>query len=206
MSKKLWSTISKGDKIEGRVSRITNFGVFVDLGGVEGLVHISELSWKKIKDPSEVVSVGDKLKVYVLNLNQDRNRISLSIKRTLNSPWENIGKKYKSNDIVDGIVSKVINIGAFIEIEPGIEGLVHISEISQEHITTPEEVLRVGDKVKVKILNIDEKASRISLSIKEAQDKFSPNFKEYKEYLDKDSDKITLGDLFKDKLKDMKFN
>jgi len=206
MSKKLWSTISKGDKIEGRVSRITNFGVFVDLGGVEGLVHISELSWKKIKNPSEVVSVGDKLKVYVLNLDQDRNRISLSIKRTLNSPWENIGKKYKSNDIVDGIVSKVINIGAFIEIEPGLEGLVHISEISQEHITTPEEVLKVGDKVKVKILNIDEKASRISLSIKEAQDKFSPNFKEYKEYLDKDSDKITLGDLFKDKLKDMKFN
>ncbi|WP_368488596.1 30S ribosomal protein S1 [Clostridium sp. BJN0013] len=206
MSKKFWSTISKGDKIEGIVSRIANFGVFVDLGGVEGLVHISELSWKRIKNPSEVVAVGDKVKVYVLNLNQDRNRISLSIKRILNSPWKNIGEKYKLNNIVDGIVSKIINIGAFVEIEPGLEGLVHISEISREHVTTPEEVLKVGDKVKVKILSIDAKANRISLSIKEAKDKFLKNSKEYKEYLDKDDDKITLGDLFKDKLKDMKFN
>lgn len=206
-SKELWDNLSKGDKVEGIVSRITNFGVFIDLGGVEGLAHISELSWKKVKNPSEVVSVGDKLNVYVLNLDRDRNRISLSIKRVLNSPWENVGDKYKVNDIVDGTVSKVIGIGAFVEIEPGLEGLVHISQISQEHISAPEEILKVGDKVKVKILNIDEKASRISLSIKEAGDKLSSNFKEYKEYLDNDdSDKITLGDLFKDKLKDIKFN
>ncbi|WP_333859424.1 30S ribosomal protein S1 [Clostridium sp.] len=202
-SKELWNTLSKGDKVEGRVSRITNFGVFIDLGGVEGLAHISELSWKKVKNPSEVVSVGDKLNVYVLNLDRDRNRISLSVKRVLNSPWENIGERYKVNDIVEGVVSKVIGIGAFVEIEPGLEGLVHISQISQEHVTAPEEILKVGDKVKVKILNVDEKASRISLSIKEAEDKFSSNFKEY---LDEDSDKITLGDLFKDKLKDIKFN
>lgn len=202
-SKELWNTLSKGDKVEGRVSRITNFGVFIDLGGVEGLAHISELSWKKVKNPSEVVSVGDKLNVYVLNLDRDRNRISLSVKRVLNSPWENIGERYKVNDIVEGVVSKVIGIGAFVEIEPGLEGLVHISQISQEHVTAPEEILKVGDKVKVKILNVDEKASRISLSIKEAEDKFSSNFKEY---LDEDSDKITLGDLFKDKLKDIKFD
>ena len=143
------------------------------------------------------------MNVYVLNLDRDRNRISLSVKRVLNSPWENIGERYKVNDIVEGVVSKVIGIGAFVEIEPGLEGLVHISQISQEHVTAPEEILKVGDKVKVKILNVDEKASRISLSIKEAEDKFSSNFKEY---LDEDSDKITLGDLFKDKLKDIKFN
>ncbi|MFL0196690.1 30S ribosomal protein S1 [Clostridium sp. WILCCON 0269] len=202
-TEEFWGNISKGDKIEGIVSKITAFGVFVNLGAVEGLVHISELSWKRIKDPSEIVSVGDKVQVSVLNLDRDRNRISLSIKQASNSPWEHIEERYKLNDIVDGIVSKAINIGAFVEIEQGLEGLVHISEISDEHVTKPSEVLNVGDKVKVKILNIDAKANRISLSIKAAADKSSKNFKQY---LDNDNHKVTLGDLFEDKLKNIKFN
>ncbi len=199
---KLWSSISKGDKVKGVVSRLTGFGAFIDLGGVEGLAHISELSWRRIKNPSEVVSVGDCVEAYVLNADKDRNRISLSLKDTEKSPWNNIDERYNINDIVDGTVSKLINIGAFVEIEPGVEGLVHISEISEEHIAKPSDVLKVGDRVKVKILDINVKGSRISLSIKDAVDKPKDDFKQY---LDEDKSGVTLGDLLKDKLKNIKF-
>ncbi|RMD00389.1 30S ribosomal protein S1 [Clostridium autoethanogenum] len=199
---KLWSSISKGDKVKGVVSRLTGFGAFIDLGGVEGLAHISELSWRRIKNPSEVVSVGDCVEVYVLNADKDKNRISLSLKDTKKNPWDNMDEKYNVNDIIEGTVSKIINIGAFVEIEPGVEGLVHISEISEEHIAKPSDVLKVGDRVKVKILDINTKDSRISLSIKEAVDKPKDNFKQY---LDEDESGVTLGDLLKDKLKNIKF-
>lgn len=199
---KLWSSISKGDKVKGVVSRLTGFGAFIDLDGVEGLAHISELSWRRIKNPSEVVSVGDCVEVYVLNADKDKNRISLSLKDTEKSPWNNIDERYNINDIVDGTVSKLINIGAFVEIEPGVEGLVHISEISEEHIAKPSDVLKVGDRVKVRILDINVKDNRISLSIKDAVDKPKDNFKQY---LDEDESGVTLGDLLKDKLKNIKF-
>ncbi|AGY75075.1 30S ribosomal protein S1 [Clostridium autoethanogenum] len=199
---KLWSSISKGDKVKGVVSRLTGFGAFIDLGGVEGLAHISELSWRRIKNPSEVVSVGDCVEVYVLNADKDKNRISLSLKNTKKNPWDNMDEKYNVNDIIEGTVSKIINIGAFVEIEPGVEGLVHISEISEEHIAKPSDVLKVGDRVKVKILDINTKDSRISLSIKDAVDKPKDNFKQY---LDEDESGVTLGDLLKDKLKNIKF-
>ncbi|ADK15902.1 30S ribosomal protein S1 [Clostridium ljungdahlii DSM 13528] len=199
---KLWSSISKGDKVKGVVSRLTGFGAFIDLGGVEGLAHISELSWRRIKNPSEVVSVGDCVEVYVLNADKDKNRISLSLKDTKKNPWDNMDEKYNVNDIIEGTVSKIINIGAFVEIEPGVEGLVHISEISEEHIAKPSDVLKVGDRVKVKILDINTKDSRISLSIKDAVDKPKDNFKQY---LDEDESGVTLGDLLKDKLKNIKF-
>ncbi|OAA92065.1 30S ribosomal protein S1 [Clostridium ljungdahlii] len=199
---KLWSSISKGDKVKGVVSRLTGFGAFIDLGGVEGLAHISELSWRRIKNPSEVVSVGDCVEAYVLNADKDKNRISLSLKDTKKNPWDNMDEKYNVNDIIDGTVSKIINIGAFVEIETGVEGLVHISEISEEHIAKPSDVLKVGDRVKVRILDINTKDSRISLSIKDAVDNPKDNFKQY---LDEDESGVTLGDLLKDKLKNIKF-
>ncbi|MCI1944833.1 30S ribosomal protein S1 [Clostridium luticellarii] len=203
-AEKLWSSIKKGEEIGGIVSRITGFGAFIDLGGVEGLAHISELSWKRIKNPSEVVSVGDHVKVTVLDMDRGKNRISLSMKNQENNPWNGVSERYKLNDIVEGTVVKMINVGAFVEIEPGLEGFVHVSEISQDHIGKPSDVLNVGDKVKVKILNVDAKARRISLSIKEAAG--DSNKKDFKKYTDDTQEKVTLGDLFKDKLKNMKFD
>jgi len=199
---KLWNSISKGDKVKGVVSRLTGFGAFVDLGGVEGLAHISELSWKRIKNPSEVVSVGECVEAYVMNTDKDKNRISLSLKDTEKNPWDNIDERYNVDDIIDGTISKLINIGAFVEIEPGVEGFVHISEISQEHIAKPSDVLNVGDRVKIRILGINAKDSRISLSIKDAVDKPKYNFKQY---LDEDESGVTLGELLKDKLKNIQF-
>ena len=199
---KLWNSISKGDKVKGVVSRLTGFGAFVDLGGVEGLAHISELSWKRIKNPSEVVSVGECVEAYVMNTDKDKNRISLSLKDTEKNPWDNIDERYNVDDIINGTISKLINIGAFVEIEPGVEGFVHISEISQEHIAKPSDVLNVGDRVKIRILGINAKDSRISLSIKDAVDKPKYNFKQY---LDEDESGVTLGELLKDKLKNIQF-
>jgi small subunit ribosomal protein S1 len=189
--------------MEGTVSRVTGFGAFVDLGGVEGLVHISQLSWKRIKNPSEVVSEGDHVKVSVIDADREKNRISLSMKREEDNPWNDVDEKYKVNDVVQGTVTKVINIGAFVEIEDGLEGFVHISEISQDHIAKPSDVLNVGDVVKVKILNINAKANRMSLSIKDASDNSKGNFKGYSDNSDSG---VTLGDLFKDKFKNMKFD
>jgi small subunit ribosomal protein S1 len=202
-AEQLWNNIKKGDEMEGTVSRVTGFGAFVDLGGVEGLVHISQLSWKRIKNPSEVVSEGDHVKVSVIDADRGKNRISLSMKREEDNPWNDVDEKYKVNDVVQGTVTKVINIGAFVEIEDGLEGFVHISEISQDHIAKPSDVLNVGDVVKVKILNINAKANRMSLSIKDASDNSKGNFKGYSDNSDSG---VTLGDLFKDKFKNMKFD
>lgn len=199
----VWSNISKGDKVKGVVSKLTGFGAFVDLGGVDGLIHISELSWRRVKNPSEVVSVGDHVEAYVLNADKDKNRISLSLKDLEKNPWDSIDARYNINDILEGTVSKLINIGAFVEIEPGVEGLVHISEISEENIAKPSDVLNVGDKVKVKILDMNIENHRMSLSIKDAIDKPKDNFKQYLDGGDKSE--ITIGDLLKDKLKDIKF-
>ncbi|MEY8000982.1 30S ribosomal protein S1 [Clostridium sp. Mt-5] len=202
-AEQLWNNIHKGEEREGIVSRLTGFGAFIDLGGVDGLVHVSQLSWKRIKNPSEVVSIGDHVKVYVLDVDKEKNRISLSMKNQEDNPWGKVNEKYKLNDIVQGTVIKIINIGAFVEIQSGLEGFVHISEISQEHIVKPSDVLSVGDVVKVKILNIDAKANRMSLSIKEAEDSSKGDFKEY---VDNANGEVTLGDLFKDKLKNIKFD
>ncbi|MHC6180502.1 30S ribosomal protein S1 [Clostridium sp. JNZ X4-2] len=203
-AEQLWNNIQKGEEREGVVSRLTGFGAFIDLGGVDGLVHVSQLSWKRIKNPSEVVSIGDHVKVYVLDVDKEKNRISLSMKNREDNPWSKVNEKYKLDDIVQGTVIKIINIGAFVEIQSGLEGFVHISEISREHIVKPSDVLSVGDVVKVKILNIDAKANRMSLSIKEAEDSSSKG--DFKEYIDNSNQGVTLGDLFKDKLKNIKFD
>lgn len=199
----LWSEIKPGEKRTGVVSRLTKFGAFVDLGGVDGLIHLSELSWKRVKNPSEVVSIGDKVEVYVLDVDKENNRISLALKDVSEDPWNNVQDKYKIGSVVDGTVSKFLNFGAFVEIEPGLEGLVHLSEISEERILKPSDVLNIGNKVRVKILDIDPKAKRMSLSIKDSAEKPKEDFEKY---VDTQESGVSLGELFGDKFKDLKFD
>lgn len=199
----LWASLKKGEKRKGVVSRLAKFGAFVDLGGLDGLIHLNDLSWKRVNNPEEVVSVGDQVEVYILDFDQEKGRVSLGLKKVEDNPWNNIEDKYKVGSIVEGKVIKFTNFGAFVELEPGIEGLVHISQISEERVTKPADVLTLGDKVKVKILEV--KPERISLSIKEAADR-GVEKEEYVHYNNQQEEKVTLGDLFKDKLKGIKFN
>ncbi len=194
----LLSSIKPGEKRTGVVSRLAKFGAFVDLGGMDGLIHVSELSWKRVNNPSDVVSVGDKVEVYVLGVDKENNRISLSLKDVNENPWADVTGKCKVGDVVDGVVLKTLDFGAFVEIQPGVEGLVHISEISEERINKVSDVLNIGDNIKVKILDIDNKANRISLSIKEASEK-------PKEDLKKFNDSESAGTRLADLLKDFKF-
>lgn len=168
---KVWDSLEIGNIIEGEVKRITNFGAFVDIGGIDGLVHISDLSWNKIKHPSEVVSEGEKIKVEVLDFNRENNRISLGLKQILPKPWDIFIDNCKVGDIVEGKIVNLLDFGAFVRLDSGVDGLVHISQISNEHVNRPSDKLKVGGKVKVKIMDIDEEKERISLSIKEASEK-----------------------------------
>lgn len=199
----LWTNIKKGEKRKGKVSRLAPFGAFVDLGGADGLIHISQLSWKNVKDPSEVLSVGDIVEAIVLDFDKESGKISLSLKDESVNPWNNVLVNYKVGDVVEGTVVRVVDFGAFVEIEPGIDGLVHISQISEERVLKVSNVLKPGDKVKVKILEINEKDRRMSLSIKEAAEKEEGDSTEYRDELNDQN--TTLGELFKDKFKDLKF-
>ena len=159
----------KADEIrDGVVSSVVNFGAFVDLGGMDGLVHVSELSWQHVSHPSEMVSVGDKVKVKVLEVDLDRERISLSIRQTRDDPWESFSGSHGVGDIVDGVVTKTVPFGAFVSVADGVEGLVHVSEIAIHHVESPELELSVEQPVKVKITEVDGERRRISLSIKQA--------------------------------------
>ena len=162
------SKLTKGMRLKGNVSSIVEFGAFVDLGGIDGLVHISELSWNHVKHPSEVVSVGDEVEVVVLDVDLDRERISLGLKQTQPDPWGELMEKYPAGMIVDGKVTNVVAFGAFVEFSPNVEGLVHISELATRHIDAPKQVVKVGDEVKVKIVEYDLEKRRISLSCKAA--------------------------------------
>ena len=164
---KFYDSIKAGDKLEGTVSRIVDFGAFVDLGGVDGLIHISELSWGRVKKVTDVLKEGDKVTVYVLSVDKDKNKISLSLKDVNQNPWILAKDKYKLSDIVEGKVVRIVDFGAFVELEEGVDGLVHISQISQKHIAKPEEVLSIGQVVKAKITEVDTDNKKISLSIKE---------------------------------------
>lgn len=197
----VWNELKKGEKRKGVVTRLAKFGAFVDLGGIDGLIHVSDLSWKRVLDPSEVVSVGDEVEVYVLDFDKAKGRISLGLKDVEGNPWNNISNKYHTNDIVEGTVVKLMEFGAFVQLQSGIEGLVHLSEISEDRIAKVSDVLKVGDVVKVKIGEINEKDKRISLSIKEASDKGFADLDKYNE----EEQGVTLGDLWKDKFKDFKF-
>lgn len=185
--------IEPGQKVKGKVDKLAKFGAFVDLGGIDGLIHISELSWERVKNPEDVVSVGDEIEVYVLDVDKENSKVSLSLKDVQDNPWHQIDKKYNIGDIVNGKVVKLIDIGAFVEIEPGLEGMVHISEMSDEHIAKPTDVVKTGDMVKVKILNIDEIRKRLSLSMKDA---LGNSDEDYNKYIDKEEG-FSLGEIFK---------
>jgi small subunit ribosomal protein S1 len=212
---KLLSEISAGQLMEGTIQRLTTFGAFVDLGGIDGLVHVSELAWSHVDKPSDVVKEGDIVQVRVLKVDSTNDRISLSMKQAQPSPWEQMDKSFKNGDIVEGKVRRLAAFGAFVEIAPGVEGLVHISQISHKHIGTPHEVLKEGQQVQVKILEINVKDKRVSLSIKETEEAPAavekPEKQGRREARDPNADaftnesfNFTLGERFGDKLSKFK--
>ena len=195
----LLQSLETGQVLEGTVQRLTNFGAFVDIGGVDGLVHISELAHEHIEKASDIVSEGETIKVEVLSVDRDNERISLSRKQTVPGPWENIADQINSGDTLDGTVKRLVNFGAFVEIQPGVEGLVHISQIANRHIGTPQEVLEVGQQIKVKVLDVNEQEERISLSIKALeQEQETADYKQYEKTDDQAG--FQLGDFIGDKL------
>ena len=165
--KSFLQSLQKGERRKGTVSSIVNFGAFVDLGGVDGLVHVSELSWKHVDHPGEVVAVGQEVEVEVLDVDLERERVSLSLKATQEDPWKEFERTSTAGSIINGQVTKLVPFGAFIRVAPGIEGLVHISEISHEHVDSPESVLSVGDEVQVKVIDVDVSRRRVSLSMRQ---------------------------------------
>jgi len=165
--KKFLEGLQKGERRKGTVSSIVNFGAFVDLGGVDGLVHVSELSWKHVDHPQEVVTVGQEVEVEVLDVDLERERVSLSLKATQEDPWKEFERTSQAGAIISGQVTKLVPFGAFVRVAQGIEGLVHISEISHEHVDTPESVLSVGDEVQVKVIDVDVSRRRVSLSMRQ---------------------------------------
>lgn len=199
-------SIEVGSTIEGTVQRLTNFGAFVDIGGIDGLVHISQLSHKHIDKPSDVVHEGQVVNVKVLSVDLDNERISLSIKETLPGPWENISETVKVGDILEGKVRRLVSFGAFVEILPGVEGLVHISQISNKHIGTPQEVLDQNQSVKVKVLDVNESNQRISLSIRDLEDSPKATDEDFRNYQAKEESTsgFQLGEMIGDQLKKLK--
>lgn len=202
----VFASIHKGDQIEGTVARLTNFGVFIDLGGVDGLVHVSEISHTHVAKPSDVLKVGEKVNVLVLSVDPASNRVSLSIKDTLPGPWDDIEDKAPVDSVLTGTVKRLTSFGAFVELFPGVEGLVHISQIAHKHIATPHEVLKEGEEVKVKVLEVSPENQRIALSIKALEEKPEPKVEEVvaeeESYeLPEESTGFTMGDILGEALK-----
>lgn len=210
--KEAMDKLTVGETVEGKVARLTNFGAFIDLGGVDGLVHVSEISYDHVNKPSDVLKVGQDVKVKVLDIDEEHGRISLSIKQTLPQPWDEVGEKIAEGDVLDGTVKRLTSFGAFVEVMPGVEGLVHISQISHKHIATPNEVLEPGQEVKVKVLSVDPAAHRLALSIKALQEKPAAeksapkknNNNAKKVEIPEEETGFTLGDIIGDELKDQK--
>jgi small subunit ribosomal protein S1 len=170
MRQAILDRLSPGDVVEGTISNIVDFGAFVDLEGIDGLIHISELSWSHVNHPSEVLEIGQTVRVKVLDIDRDRQRISLGLKQTQADPWQQVIEAYRENDVVEGRVTKVVTFGAFVEILPGVEGLVHISELAQHHVENPREIVSQGDVVRVKIIEMEADRRRLSLSLKRVDD------------------------------------
>ncbi|MFP5387994.1 MAG: 30S ribosomal protein S1 [Thermoleophilia bacterium] len=166
--------LEPGQVVEGKISNIVDFGAFVDLDGIDGLIHISELSWSHVNHPSEVVAIGDTVRIKVLDIDRDRQRISLGLKQTQEDPWQRVISAHRPGDVLGGTVTKVVAFGAFVEILPGVEGLVHISELADHHVESPSEVVEPGATLDVKILEIDEERRRLSLSIKQVEEQKMP--------------------------------
>jgi len=197
MKKQLMAELKVGEMRQGVVTKLMKFGAFVDLGGVEGLIHLDDLAWHRVNDPSEVVSEGDQVTVYVAKIDKKNNKIGLVLKNVEEDPWQGASDYYKVDDLVDGTVVRLADFGAFIEIEPGMQGLAHVSEITSKPIRKPSDVLKVGDNVQAVILSIDEKNRKLSLSLKDAEGLISEEALPAQE-----EGTTTLGDLFGEKLKD----
>jgi small subunit ribosomal protein S1 len=161
--------LQPGQVVEGQISNIVDFGAFVDLNGIDGLIHISEISWSHVNHPSELLEIGDTVQVKVLEIDRDRQRISLGLKQTQDDPWQRVVDTYNIGDDLEGTVTKVVNFGAFVEILDGVEGLVHISELAAHHVENPREVVQPGDEIKVKVLEVDDERRRLSLSVKRVE-------------------------------------
>ncbi|SDC45474.1 SSU ribosomal protein S1P [Melghirimyces thermohalophilus] len=195
--------LEAGQVLDGTVQRLTDFGAFVDIGGVDGLVHVSELAWTRVEHPSEVLSEGEQVSVKVLKVDKENERISLSIKETQPGPWDKVSDVIQTGDVVKGTVKRLVSFGAFVEVYEGVEGLVHISQISRRHIASPSEVLEEGQEVQVKVLDMQPEQKRISLSIKEVEQEET---REELENLDRNNNgmNVTLGDVFGDQLRRLK--
>ncbi len=195
--------IHAGDELSGKVQRIASFGAFVDIGGVDGLVHISQLSHEHVEKVSDVVTEGQEVKVKVLSVDRDSERISLSIKDTLPGPWDTIDEKAPKDSVHTGTVKRLVSYGAFVEVLPGVEGLVHISQIAHKHIGTPNEILTEGEEVQVKVLEVNKADKRLSLSIKDLQEK--QNDQDFSSYdIPEESSGFSISDVIGDKLKGFK--
>ena len=167
----VFGKLAVGDVVTGKVARITSFGAFIDLGGVDGLVHLTELSHERNVSPKSVVTVGEEIEVKILDLNEEEGRVSLSLKATTPGPWDGVEQKLAKGDVVEGTVKRLTDFGAFVEVLPGIDGLVHVSQISHKRIENPKEALKVGQEVKVKVLEVNADAERVSLSIKALEER-----------------------------------
>ena len=190
--KELWKNLNSGEKREGVVKKIIKAGAIVDIGGITGLIHINDLSWERVKRVEDVVNIGDKVTVFVGDIDAEHERVSLILKDVDKEPWKVHADNIKSGDIIEGKVVKFMSFGAFLELFPGVEGLVHINEITDENIAKPSDVLEIGQMVKVKVIDVNKENKRVSLSIKDAVERSN----EYLQYNDNDDD-VTLGDLFK---------
>jgi len=192
--KELWASLEVDKIIEGTVQRLADFGAFVDLGGVDGLIHISDLSWNRIKHPSEVVHEGQNVKVKVLSFDKDKNRISLGLKQTIEEPWVAFSKNVNIGDIVEGTVVNLLDFGAFIRLKEGVDGLLHVSQISKEHVEKPSDVLKIGDILNVKVIDINGEDKKISLSLKEALKETEEVDEKEKETMVEEPE-VTIGDM-----------
>ena len=170
----LFSSLETGQRVTGVVRSIAPFGVFVDLGGIDGLVHKSELSWNKVNNPETAYQIGDEVEAEVIDINHERGRISLSIRRLQPDPWQESVAKYKIGDVIDGTVTKLVNFGAFVRVEEGLEGLIHISELSHQRVAHPGDVVQEGQEVKLRIISLDSERHRLGLSLKQAEDRPAP--------------------------------
>ncbi len=192
--KELWASLEVDQIREGVVQRLTDFGAFVDLGGVDGLIHISDLSWNRIKHPSEVVTEGQRVNVKVLSFDKEKNRISLGLKQTVEEPWVAFSKNVSIGDIVEGTVVNLLDFGAFVRLKEGVDGLLHVSQISKEHVNKPSDVLNIGDKIKVKVIDINGEDKKISLSLKDAIEA-EENENEESLPVEKEEIDVTIGDI-----------
>ena len=191
--KAIWNSLQEGEKRSGVVKKLVKFGAFVDIGGVEGLIHLSDLSWERVNKPEEVVKEGDKVEVFIGSVDKEKERLSLILKDITKEPWTLHQGDLKEGDVVEGKVVRLTSFGAFVELFEGVEGLVHITEITDENIAKPSDVLEVNQKVKVKVISIDKENKKIALSIKDAVE----SSKEYLNYVDNEEEGTSLADLLK---------